>query len=73
MVKDTKLYGLSASSIVMLTRVIDALEIQPTATENEIKKAYRKVTISPYCNRDLCLRMPLACFEIPPRQESKCR
>lgn len=58
MVKDTKLYGLSASSIVMLTRVLDALEIQPTATDNEIKKAYRKVTISPYCDPDRCSRVP---------------
>ena len=57
MVKDTKLYGLSASLIVILIRVIDALEIQPTATDNEIKKAYRKVTISPYCDKNRCSRV----------------
>ena len=28
---------------VILIHAIDALEIQPTATDNEIKKAYRKV------------------------------
>lgn len=52
MVKDTKLYGLSASLIVILIRVIDALEIQPSATDNEIKKAYRKVTLPLYCEEN---------------------
>jgi curved DNA-binding protein CbpA len=35
------------TSLQILTALVDALEVQPGATDSEIKKAYRKVLLVP--------------------------